>query len=113
MITASFKRDKDRQCICMTLRGHARQDNPGKDIVCASASILAYTLAQTLKYIQSQGGIHKLRIKIDSGDAKITCYPTEEFYDVVLHTYLTTEVGISLLEHNFPEYVELSMFAEG
>lgn len=112
MISASFKRDKDRQCVSMTLTGHARQDNSGRDIVCASASILAYTLAQTLKYIQSQGGIHKLRIKLNSGDAKITCYPTEEYYDVVLHTYFTTEVGMSLLEHNYPEYVELSMFAE-
>lgn len=112
MIKATFSKDKFDKSITMTLEGHAKSNDEGKDIICASASILCYTLAQSLKYIKAQGGIRRLRIKLESGDARIRCYPTEDYYDVVLNTYFVTEVGFNLLSHNFPEYVELKMFGE-
>lgn len=112
MIKATFSKDKFDKSITMTLEGHAKSDDAGKDLICASASILAYTLAQSLQYIKAQGGIRRLRIKFDSGYARIKCYPTEDYYDVVLNTYFVTEVGLNLLAQNYPEYVKTKLFGE-
>ena len=111
MIKASFQKEEDKS-ITMTLEGHAKSNDDGKDLICASASILCYTLAQSLEYIKKQGGIKRLRTKLDSGYARIKCYPTEDYYDVVLNTYFVAEVGYNLLAHNFPEYVEVKLFGE-
>ena len=113
MIKASFKRDEESKAIIMTVKGHAGQDNTGHDLVCASASILAYTVAQTIKYIQSQGGLRKRpRIELKDGDALIICKPKDDYFAEALHTFFVAEVGFSLLEKNYPKYVDLNMFGE-
>ena len=113
MVKATFKKDKDSNAIIMTVKGHAGQDTTGHDLVCASASILAYTVAQTIKYIESQGGLRKKpRIDIKDGDARIVCKPTDDYFAETLHTFFVAEVGFSLLASNYPQYVELDMFGE-
>ena len=113
MIKATFKRDDDSKAIIMTVKGHAGQDKTGHDLVCASASILAYTVAQTIKYIESQGGLRKRpRIELKDGDALIVCKPTDNYFAETLHTFFVAEVGFSLLTKNYPQFVELNMFGE-
>ena len=113
MIHASFKRDEGSKAIIMTVKGHAGMDNTGHDIVCASASILAYTVAQYLQYVHDRGGLQKKpRIDMKGGDALIVAKPTEEFEGEVLNAFFVAEVGFSLLANNYPQYVELKMFGE-
>lgn len=113
MIQASFKKDEESNAIIMTVKGHAGQDNTGHDVVCASASILAYTIAQYLQYVHDRGGLQKKpHIVLNDGDALIVAKPTKEFEGEVLNAYFVAEVGYSLLAHNYPQYVELSMFGE-
>ena len=111
MINVSFSRDDET--ISMRVNGHAGQAEMGQDIVCASSSILAYTVAQTLQYIEARGGLKKKpHIKLNSGYAEIICKPTEEYAGEVLQTFFVAEVGYTLLAHNYPQYVELKMFGE-
>ena len=113
MIKVSFSRNEENQSITLKVNGHAGQASMGQDIVCASASILAYTVAQTLRYIHAQGGLKKKPVlKLDNGNALITCQPTEEYFGEVLQTYFVAEVGYNLLASNYPQFVELTMFGE-
>ena len=113
MIKASFSREKDIGAIIMKVEGHAGQNDKGKDIVCSAASILTYTIAQYLQFVDNRGGLQKKpHIKIEDGDAVIIAKPTEEYEGEVLNAFFVAEVGYSLLAQNYPQYVELKMFGE-
>ena len=113
MIQVSFNRHKDGDAISLRVNGHAGQAEKGKDLICASASILAYTLAQYLYYVYQQGGlVKKPHIVLNDGDALIVAKPKEDFAGEVLNAYFVAEVGYSLLAKNYPQYVQLNMFGE-
>ena len=97
----------------MKLTGHAGQAEHGKDIVCAAASILAYTLAQTLQFQYEEGGLKKKpHLKLEPGDTVIVAKPKPEHYEEALHTFFVAQVGYSLLAKTYSQYVELSSFGE-
>ncbi len=111
MISASFSRDNDS--ITLRLKGHAGMAKDGEDIICASASILAYTVAQSLQYLYEEGGLEeKPLLRLDKGDAEITAIPKRGSYNEALHTFFVAQVGYHLLAHNYPQYVELHSFGE-
>ena len=110
MVTAEFLTDKDSGSITMKLSGHAGAGEVGKDIVCASASILAYTVAQTLQFMYGEGQLQKKpHIKLDPGDCIITAKPKDDAYAEVLHTFFVAQVGYSLLAKNYPQFVDLKI----
>lgn len=93
----------------MCVEGHAGQAEHGQDIVCASASILAYTVAQIVKAMEHHGDLEgKPIIDLNEGDATIMCRcrDPEDFGELV-HTFFVAHVGFTLLAHNYPEYVSL------
>lgn len=111
MITASFSRNDNG--ITLRLKGHAGMAKKGEDIVCASASILAYTVAQSLQFLFDEGGLEENPlIRLDSGDTEITAIPKDTSYKEALHIFFVAQVGYSLLAHNYPQYVELHSFGE-
>ena len=113
MIKATFAHEKDIGTIILKVEGHAGQNSNGHDIICSAASILTYTIAQYLQYVNKQNGLKKKpRIEIKDGDAIIVAKPTEEYEGEVLNAFFVAEVGFSLLAHNYPQYVELNMFGE-
>lgn len=111
MIRAAFYTDKSSGSITLKLTGHAGAAEKGQDIICASASILAYTVAQTMEYMHAEGGLRKKpRIEFSDGNATIVAKPKEDSYAEALHTFFVAQVGYSLLAHNYPQYVELKSF---
>ena len=107
MITAIFI--KDRETLSLKLSGHAGAAKAGQDVICASASILAYTVAQEAKNMEKR---HQLVeppiIRLEEGDAEITVNPVNDAaYADALHTFYVAQVGFSLLAYNHPQYVEL------
>ena len=112
MIKASVTLTEDKTFL-FKIDGHAGQDDKGHDIVCSAASILAYTLAQTMRYIDEQKGFElKPVIQLNEGKAIILVRPKEEYEGEVLQTFFTIEVGYSLLAQNYPQYVELKPFGQ-
>lgn len=112
MIKASFEKE-DGQFISMCVEGHAGQAQKGKDIVCASATILAYTVAQTITQMHKQGWLKKKpHITLKEGNSIITCVPKEDFFNECLMAYFVAEVGYHLLASNYPQYVSLNLFGE-
>lgn len=113
MINVTFTHEKDIGTIVLKVKGHAGQDEMGHDIVCSAASILTYTIAQYLKFINERGGLQKKpHIVLNDGDALIVAKPKSEFEAEVLNAFFVAEVGYSLLAQNYPQYVELNMFGE-
>lgn len=113
MVKAEFFTNKESGSITLRLSGHAGAGEKGKDIICASASILAYTVAQALQFMYEEGSLQKKpHIKLESGDSIIVAKPKPEYYAEALHTFFVAQVGYHLLAHNYPHYVELKSFGE-
>ena len=113
MVKAEFFTNKESGSITLKLTGHAGQAENGKDIVCAAASILAYTVAQTLQFMYEEGNLKKKpHIKLEEGDTIIVAKPNDDTYAETLHTFFVAQVGYHLLAHNYPQYVTLSSFGE-
>lgn len=109
MINVKIAMVEEYHHIQLTLKGHAGQAEHGQDIVCASASILAYTVAQIVKAMEQHGDlVGKPTINLDEGDAMISCRCREaDVFGELVHTFFVAHVGYLLLAHNYPEYVSL------
>lgn len=114
MVVAKFGMDASRLVVSLHVKGHAGHNAPGNDIVCASASILAYTLAQNIKMSEERGHLkYSPKIKLKEGDSIITCRAKDEdTYAEILHTFLVIQTGYVLLAHNYPQYVAVEMFGQ-
>ena len=108
MIRAIFSYDKEKREASMKVCGHAGQAKHGEDIVCASASILAYTLAQVIKAMEHNGDLAEpTTIDMESGDAVIVCRAKDLFlFAEVMYAFFVIETGYTLLAKNYPQFVE-------
>jgi len=106
MITAEFS--AENKCVRLTMKGHAGQAEKGRDIICASASMLAYTLAQTAIFMHAEGKLRKKpKIRLESGDANIVVKATDDAYAEALHSFLVVQNGFGLLAKNYPQFVQV------
>ena len=105
MIKVTFTESPEK--LSLRLEGHAGYAEHGKDIVCASASILAYTLASI---IDSFDDDVETFINLASGDTTIGCRcKDDQTYTKVANAFRYTQIGYALLEHNYPQYVKLML----
>ena len=108
MITARFYCKPSNGSIHMTLKGHAEAAPKGEDLICASATMLAYTVAQAMQFMFENNKLTKKpKIRIKDGEAVIVATPTDESYAEVLHTFWVAQCGIHVLAHNYPQNVKL------
>lgn len=89
----------------LTVTGHAYSDEPGHDLVCASASILAYTLAANVANMADNGQVREPIMKMVEGDAEISCNPRHNLKASVTLVFDSVCVGFALLAHDYPEYI--------
>lgn len=107
MVNVTFTETPEK--LSLRIEGHAGYAEVGKDVVCASASILAYTLAQYVKYEDEQGNLKApAEIKLEGGDCVVSCEPKEEIVKWLWDAYQFAKMGFILLEHNYPQYVKLN-----
>ena len=108
MITAKFYQKPDNGSIHMTLKGHSNAAPIGEDLVCSAATMLAFTVAQAIQFMDEQGKLKKKpKISIREGSATIIATPTEDGYAEALHTFFVAQCGIHVLQHNYPQNVKL------
>ena len=108
MITARFYQKPSNGSIHMTLKGHAEAAPKGEDLICASATMLAYTVAQAVQFMYEQGKLTKKpKISLREGNATIIATPTEDGYAEALHTFWVAQCGIHVLAHNYPQNVKM------
>lgn len=110
MIKVKFERNDESKLYLLKIDGHACAGDKGTDIICASASILAFTLAQMVSNMRKEGKLRKEpTVRLKEGDALIVCKPKDEAYTEALHTFYMAQVGYDLLAQNYPQFVELKI----
>lgn len=113
MINVKFREKNGRYIV--TVRGHAKSGENGRDLVCAAVSTLTYTLAQNIRDCYKQGFLKLFpRIKLSEGDAVICYRPQKEYDASLLILLLGIQRGFQLLESNYSEYMTInSLVAPG
>ena len=107
MIQAIYYRNYNR----LTVTGHAHSAEPGHDLVCASASMLAYTLAANVANMADAGQVRQPIIKNNEGDTEISCNPKHNLKNTVTLVFDSVCVGFELLAHDYPEFVKYEIRA--
>lgn len=114
MIVARFSKDDEKKMLSLHVKGHAGQAKPGEDIVCSAASILAFTLGQSIMFDKERGLIkYKPKVKLDNGDAIITARAKDDSaWAELLITYMVIQNGYYGLAHNYPQYVAVELLGD-
>ena len=107
MIQAVYYRSYNR----LTVTGHAHSAEPGHDLVCASASMLAYTLAANVANMADNGQVRQPIIKTNEGDTEISCNPRHNLKNTVTLVFDSICVGFELLAHDYPENISYEIRA--
>ena len=100
----TVKLHTDREGVCLSMAGHAGAGEKGADIVCAAASILAYTAAEEMLQLHRAGILHQPPlVRLAPGSARVeagNCLASRAAFSVI-------ETGFSLLAAQYPENVNL------
>ena len=99
--------------LSLRLIGHAGYAEHGKDIICASASILVYTVAQMMTDLYVDGKmVERPVIKLDDGDAVIRVKPNAWGMVEAGYALLMAQTGFELLQSNYPVHLQLTKLGE-
>lgn len=101
MIKAIYYRSYNR----LTVEGHAFSDEPGHDLVCAAASILAYTLAANVANMADAGQVRNPVIIQKPGSTEISCNPRHNLKATVALLFDGLCAGFALLAKDYPENI--------
>jgi uncharacterized protein YsxB (DUF464 family) len=103
----------DRSIPRVTVKGHAGSGEVGHDLVCASASILAYTLASLMDSMDKGVQVRDVTVDLDEEKgALISCEPAEDYIHSVRLMFDTICAGFDLLAQEYPEYVSFEIRGE-
>lgn len=104
MISITFE-DRGNE-LFLSIKGHAGYAEHGKDIICASVSILTYTLASILESLEEAKSV----IDLTSGDTIIKCECKDRKTSCkTARAYQYALTGYELLAHAYPKYVSLNI----
>jgi uncharacterized protein YsxB (DUF464 family) len=93
--------------LSLRIEGHAGYAEEGKDIICASVSILASVFAVTILECDEVYEVDSI-VDLTSGNAIIECNcKSEETYVKVANAYHYTKLGFKLIAHDYSQYVRL------
>lgn len=101
MITVVYHRDRHR----VSVDGHAHSGDVGHDLVCASASILAHTLATLVSNMEKAGHTRYPTIEIEEGHALVSCEVAGRYNSTVTFAFDAICAGFDLLAQSYPENI--------
>ncbi len=93
----------------VTVEGHAHSGDHGHDLVCASASVLAYTLASFIKNTHKAKQVKKPVLKLEPGEAEVSCKPKKDFRLAVTLVFDALCGGFELLARNYPKNISYAI----
>lgn len=109
MVNVRFYINKGQ--LCLKVEGHANAGPKGQDVVCAGASVLAATLADTVTLMSAHGELEKdPYIKMDTGHAVIKAKPTVKGRGKLLLAFGVIATGMSAIARNYPGFIALQLF---
>lgn len=91
----------DRKKSSVTVKGHAGSGEAGHDLVCSAVSALVYTLAADVDRLG-----YPSVIRLDAGDAEISCTPDSAYRLMVEYLYESICVGFEMLAEEYSEFIQ-------
>lgn len=93
----------------VTIKGHAHSAELGRDLICAAASALAYTLAENVNALHLSGAAKNTIVQMREGDAEICCDAHRKMRSVATLVYDTVCRGFEILQEHYPEHVRYTV----
>lgn len=101
MITVVYHRDLNR----VSIEGHAYSGDKGHDLVCASASILAHTIASLVSNMEKAGQTRYPTIELSEGNALIQCNVASRYKPTITFAFDSICAGFELLARDYPDNI--------
>ena len=108
MVKVIYHRDRNR----VSVTGHAQSGEVGHDLVCASVSILVYTLASFVQNMKNAKQVYNPTAELKEGDALISCDPPTKYKNSVTLVFDSICGGFDILAKNCPDNISFEMFGE-
>lgn len=108
MIKVTYHRDLNR----VTMEGHAQSGEEGHDLVCASASILIYTLASFVENMKGAGQVYNPTVELEDGDALVSCDPPNRHKGAVTLVFDSICGGFELLARDYPDNISYEIMGK-
>ncbi len=89
----------------VTVKGHAKSAEAGHDLVCASASVLAYTLAGNVAKMAEGGQVRDPIMNLHEGNTEISCNPRHNLKATVTLIFDSLCVGFEMLASRYPAFI--------
>lgn len=89
----------------LTINGHAQSGEPGKDLVCAGVTTLAYTLASNVQELEAAGSVRSMNADLEPGRCEISCQPVPRMKHVVELIFRSLCSGLEQLAKTYPQYI--------
>ena len=105
MINITFK----PETLELEIKGHAGQNEKGKDIVCSAISTLFYTLAKSISDSKNMLTKNPV-IKYKDGNGYLRCKPKEEYAGNIARSYWTILTGFEMIADEYSDYVSLDLW---
>ena len=108
MIKVVYHRDLNR----VTVEGHAKSGETGHDLVCASATILVYTLASFVENMKNARQAYNPKTELKEGDALICCTPPNRYKGAVTLVFDSICGGFELLARDYPDNISYEVMGK-
>ena len=108
MIKVIYHRDRNR----VRVTGHAQSGEAGHDLVCASASILVYTLASFVENMKDASQVYHPTAELKEGDALIYCDAPKKYKNSITLVFDSICGGFDILAKNYPDNISFEMIGE-
>lgn len=105
MIRAVYDRKNNK----ITVEGHAYSGEPGHDLICASASMLIYTVAVAVENMKCAQHVSDAVIDLTGGECVVGCEPYEKFKAAITLIFDSICAGYDLLSANYPDNVSYTI----
>lgn len=89
------------------MEGHAGSSEHGKDIVCAAASILLFSLAEALNQMEKGRIVEDTALRLDKGKADLSWQAVRGREKECNSAVRAICGGFRILEEHYPEFVKV------
>ena len=108
MIKVIYHRDLNR----VSVTGHAHSGEVGHDLVCASASILIYTLAAFVNNMKLAKQVYNPTAELKEGDALIYCDAPKKYKNSITLVFDSICGGFDILAKSYPDNISFEMIGD-
>lgn len=94
----------------VSVSGHAQSAEKGHDLICAAASMLAYTLAANVVNFADQEKAEHPVTKLLEGDTVISCEPKWRYRKILRASFDSVCAGFALLAQCHPDHISYEIW---